>query len=137
MQDWGVADAPPPFDWHHAPDLETLCVVGEGIGFFQALPGHPFERTEPSRPGQLPCDLTVMLADLGVQVRYRLAARPSGPEDPQLLAQALAYAYPKARSDKPGEPRSAPPQQLAAFGVDGAASVLYPLRDGVAPGFAS
>ena len=135
MRDSGVADARPPFDWHHAPDLETLCVVGDAIGFFQALPGHPFERTESSRPGQLPCDLMVMLADLGVQVRYRLAARPSGPDDPRLLAQALAYAYPRARSDHPDEPRPAPAPQLLAFGVDGAASILYPLRDGAAPRF--
>ena len=126
---------PPPFDWHHAPELETLCVVGKAIGFFQALPGHPFERSAPGGPGQLPCDLMVMLADLGVQVRYRLAARPSGPDDPQLLAQALAYAYPKARSDQPDEPRPASAQQLMSFGVDGAASALYPLRDGVARGF--
>jgi hypothetical protein len=79
----------------------------------------------------------VVLADLGVQVRYRLAARPSGPDDPQLLAQALAYGYPRARSEEPDEPRPAPTQQRMAFGVDGAASVLYPLRDGVARGFDS
>lgn len=124
-----------PFDWHHSSDLETLCVVGEEIGFFQALPGHPFERSEPSRPGELPCDLALLVADLGAQVRYRLAPRPSGPDDPQLLAQALAYSYPRARSDEPGEPRSAPDEQRARFGVDGAASILYPLKEGVARGF--
>jgi hypothetical protein len=123
------------FDWHHSADLETLCVVGDEIGFFQALPGHPFEVTEPSRPGQLPCDLMVLVADVGAQVRYRLAQRPSGPDDPNLLAQVLAYTYPKARSPEPGEPRPAPPEQLAQLEVDGAASILYPLGNGIARGF--
>jgi hypothetical protein len=123
------------FDWHHSSDLETLWVVGEDIGFFQALPGHPFELTEPSRPGQLPCDLTVMVGDLGARVRYRLARRPSGPDDAGVLAQALAYTYPKVRSPEPGDPRSAPPEQLARFGADGAASILYRLADGIEPGF--
>jgi hypothetical protein len=124
-----------PFDWHHSSDLETLCVVAGEIGFFQALPGHPLERTEPVLLGQLPCDLAVLIADLGVQVRYRLAPRPAGPGDPQLLAQALAYTYPRARSDQPGQPRPAPVDQRVQLGADGAASILYPLKDGVAPGF--
>jgi len=124
-----------PFDWHHSPDLETLCIVGSELGFFQALPGHPFEWTEPAQPGQPPCDLAVQVADLGVHVRYRLAPRPAGPGDPQQLAQGLAYTYPRARSDQPGEPRSATTDQLVRFGADGAASILYPLKAGVAHGF--
>jgi len=122
------------FDWHHSADLETLCVVGDQLGFFQAVPGHPFEVSEPVRPGQPPCDLMLRIADLGAKVRYRLAQRPSGPDDVSLLAQALAYAYPKARSTEPGEPRTAPPEQLARFGADAGASVLYPLREGVERG---
>lgn len=125
------------FDWHHSADLETLCVVGDEIGFFQALPGHPYEVIGPGQPDPLPCDLLVAVADLGVQVRYRLARRPDGPDDPQALAQALAYTYPKARSPEPGEPRPAPAEQLARFGAEGAASILYPLRDGIARGFDS
>ena len=122
------------FEWHHAADLETLCVVGESIGFFQAVPGHPFEVSEPTRPGQPPCDLMLRIADLGAKVRYRLGPRPSGPDDPRLLAQTLAYTYPKARSPEPREPRTAPPEQLARFGADAAASILYPLREGTERG---
>src|SRR4051812_28677200 len=100
------------FEWHHAADLETLSVVAESIGFSQAVPGHPFEVSGPARPGQPPCDLRLRIADLGPKVRYRLAPRPSGPDDAHLLAQTLAYTYPKARSPEPREPRTAPPEQL-------------------------
>jgi hypothetical protein len=120
---------PEPFEWHHAHDVETMCVTSPDIGFFQALPGHPYETREPVRPGQPPCDLMATVADLAARVRYRRAQRPASPEDPILLAQLLALTYARARSSDPGEPRPAPADQLAAFGAEGAASVMYPLAD--------
>jgi hypothetical protein len=123
-----------PFEWHHAKGLETLCVRHAALGFAQALPGHPYEAVEPERPGQPRCDLMLLIADLAVEVRFLTARRPPEPANPKLLAPLLALSYAQNRAAAASEPRAAPAEQLAGFGAEGAGSVLYPLKEGVARG---
>jgi hypothetical protein len=119
------------FDWHHAPGLETLCVVSEDLGFFQALPGCPFEMTEPTPPGQVPCAFMLMIGELEVPVRYYLMRRPPDAIEPALLGPLLARTWAQRRGTELGETRPATAEQLARWGVEGAGSVQYRLAPGV------
>jgi hypothetical protein len=114
-----------PFEWEHAPGLETLWLHDTRSGFCQLVPGHAFQAVEPHS------DLLVIVGDLRVKMRYRLVPRPAGSPPGTELAPLLALAWARTRAESPGEPTLAPPAQLAGFGVDGAASLMYTLTPGI------
>jgi hypothetical protein len=119
------------WQWHHAPGLETMCVTNAELGFFQALPGCPWEVTEPTPPGQVPCAFMAMIGELEMPVRYFMMRRPPHAMDPALLAPLLARTWAQGRAAELGETRPAPAEQLARFGVEGAGSIQYTLKAGV------
>src|SRR5262249_29437854 len=122
------------WEWRHAEGLETMCVTNAELGFFQALPGCPWEVTEPVRPGQVPIAYQVMIGELEMPLRYYVMRRPPHAIEPELLAPLLARTWAQGRGAELGETRPATVEQLARFGVESAGSVQYTLKPDVVRG---
>jgi hypothetical protein len=122
------------WEWRHAEGLETMCVSNADLGFFQALPGCPWEVSEPARPGQVPVAYQVMIGELEMPIRYYVMRRPPQAIEPELLAPLLARTWAQARAVELGETRPAPIAQRTRFGVESAGSVQYALKPDVVRG---
>jgi hypothetical protein len=71
-------------------------------------------------------DVAVRCFSRPIALRLRVDALPLPPT--RELAVALCQAYATNRAGGPFQVMPAPPRQLAAWGVDAAASAIYPLR---------
>lgn len=108
-------------------DDEAGLLVDPGSGFSMALPGHPYQTVTLEHPEVPRHDARVMIKDVPVEVRCRLDARP---EDMKAapLAVALAQAFASNRSQGKINVQPAQEAQRRAWGVEAAASVIYPLK---------
>jgi hypothetical protein len=120
-----VTNESPRFELRPDTDGETALVIERRSGFTQAMPGHPaLAAPTPEGPRH---DARLLLADAPIAVRYRLDRLPAGMQ-PGPLAQSLTLAYAKERAGEDPLVSAADAARCEAWGVQAAASSVYPLK---------
>jgi hypothetical protein len=110
---------------------ETGLLSDGRCGFTQLLPGRP-ALVAPAGDGPRH-EARVLLSDAPIDVRYRLDRLPDA-RQPASLARVLAQAYMAERAAEACAPALAGGARILAWGVDAAASAIYPLRRAGAAG---
>lgn len=107
---------------------DTARLVDRRIGLAIAIPGHPRLLPASAHAGVLEpaYEVQIGLEDIPVSLRYRHNQLPDGkPPDAALLVEL--YAANRSRREDRSRAQPAPPAQCRAWGVDTAASTIYPL----------
>jgi hypothetical protein len=111
------------------PAGDTALVVDPRCGFSLAIPGHP-ELRDPETGAGIPVHhARVAVADLGIELRYRLDDLPVPAPKPGLMAAAFAEAYARNRTAQEVQVAPADMTRLGAWGGAALAATLYPLRE--------
>jgi hypothetical protein len=112
--------------WTGSEDSESYRYHDARTGFSVSVPGHPVLVDFPPSPSEPAYDARLDLADLPVSVRIRLDST-TFPVEAEGWVNGFLRAFGRNRSGS--QPRVVParPDQIAAWGVDAAASALYGL----------
>jgi hypothetical protein len=122
-----MVDTPTGYRFLLGTDGDTGLIHDGRSTYTQLIPGRP-TLGGPLPPTLPKCDIRVELQALPVEFRWRVDGVGTT-TNAQGLAESLTHAYAKNRTDTAVvHVQPAHPAQLAYWGVDGAASTLYPLR---------
>ncbi len=107
---------------------ETGLLVDPQNGFSMALAGHPYQTVTLQHPELPRHDARVMIKDVPVEVRLRVDPRPESIQA-TALAGALAQTFAANRTRAEAlQIQPAQETQRRSWGVEAAASAIYPLK---------
>lgn len=108
-------------------DDETGLLSDPASGFSMAIPGHPYQSVTLDHPQVPRHDARVMVKDVPVELRFRRDPRPEAIKAAP-LAVALVQSFASNRCESQINLQPAQEAQRRAWGVEAAASAIYPLK---------